>query len=72
MEKRNFRRIYSDSERFCTKVSPFSIFHTDSTYSIRNFYVTVTNYQHLLFDTADRESIQFFWVLVKYILAKSI
>ena len=42
-----------DIERFCTKVSSFSIFGIDITYSIGNYYVTVTTYWHLLFDTAE-------------------
>ena len=42
-----------DIERFCTKVSSLSIFGIDPTYNIGNYYVTVTSYRHLLFDTAE-------------------
>ena len=42
-----------DIERFCTKVSSFSIFGIDPTYNIGNYYVTVTTYRHLLFNTAE-------------------
>ena len=52
-----------DVERFCTKVSSLNIFGIDPTCNIGNYYVTVTLigiYDLIL----QRESIQFFWVLV--------
>ena len=42
-----------DVERFCTKVSSLNIFGIDPTCNIGNYYVTVTPYRHLWFDTAE-------------------
>ena len=42
-----------DIERFCTKVSSFSILGIDPTYNIGNYYVTVTTYRHLSFETSE-------------------
>ena len=42
-----------DIERFCTKVSLCSILGIDPTYNIGSYYVTVTTYRHLLFETAE-------------------
>ena len=42
-----------DIERFYTKVSSFSILGIDPTYNIGNYYVTVTTYRHLLFETSE-------------------
>ena len=42
-----------DIERFCTNVSSFSILRIDPTYNIGNYYVKVTTYRHLLFETSE-------------------
>ena len=42
-----------DIERYCTKVSLFSILGIDPTYNIGSYYVTVTTYRHLLFETVE-------------------
>ena len=48
-----------DIERFCTKVSSFSILGIDPTYNIGNYYVTVTTYRHLSFETSDGVNLVF-------------
>ena len=40
----------SDLERFVTDVRDFSIFAADTTYNLREFYVTSTTYQHLMLE----------------------
>ena len=42
-----------DVSRFCTKPSNFCILGIDPTYNIGPFYVTVTTFRHLMFETND-------------------
>ena len=51
-----------DIERFCTKVSSFSIFGIDITYSIGNFMLQLPLIG-IYYLILQRESIQFYWVL---------
>ena len=51
-----------DIERFRTKVSSFSIFGIDITYSIGNFMLQLP-FIGIYYLILQRESIQFYWVL---------
>ena len=51
-----------DIERFCTKVSSFSIFGIDIIYSIGNFMLQLPLIG-IYYLILRRESIQFYWVL---------